>query len=355
MNRGIFVNPSLDKKNYLSLLKIFHPDVSDLGVEIATRITQVINSAKDGGATVTNPFKSQNKTQSYQSYSQAKKSPKPETDFDNWWKNWSNYSDKSKSNNQKRQQKSNQQKPPSAKPDFETWLGSVPLTYWRKFGDKSTFERDYSVPFRIFKPCYYAYFNTELEIVFRKGYICREKVTKIHRNIFLIINQVDLSELNKNDLWKICELEGISSTKSARKDDLVEEILIHNIGLSVDSTLNQDKNERYWTLSISKNKPLWKHKFIYPRYHDNFQQFSSPKNRQSNQREPHNKSNTSNYLNCGQYLRLRNKWLESDQFLDFLRLTRKKAQKAGLELINVDGYPGYPMDILDSALAEILI
>ena len=183
----------------------------------------------------------------------------------------------------------------------------------------------------------------------------REKVTRIHRNIFRIIHLFDLSQLNKSDLWNICELEGISYSKSARKDDLVDEVLSYFVGLSVNSTLNQDKNERYWTLSISKSKLLWKHKFIHPRYHHNFQQFS-PKNQQSNQKEPHyKKSNTSNYLNCGQYLRLRNKWLESDQFLDFLRLTRKKAQKAGLELINVDGYPGYPMDILDSALAEILI
>ena len=50
--RGIFVNPSLDKRDFISLLRIFHPDASEYDNEISNKISQVINSTKDGSLNV---------------------------------------------------------------------------------------------------------------------------------------------------------------------------------------------------------------------------------------------------------------------------------------------------------------
>lgn len=67
------------------------------------------------------------------------------------------------------------------------------------------------------------------------------------------------------------------------------------------------------------------------------------------------KRDTSNYLNCGQYLKLKKQWLERDEFLDFLQLTRNLAQELNIKTIDNDGYPGYPLQVLDLAWQKISI
>jgi curved DNA-binding protein CbpA len=47
---GVYCNPKLEKKDYLKLARIYHPDVSPLKNEIATQICQEINSKKDFGS-----------------------------------------------------------------------------------------------------------------------------------------------------------------------------------------------------------------------------------------------------------------------------------------------------------------
>jgi hypothetical protein len=127
-NRGIFVNPTLDKKNYLSLLKVFHPDVSNLDVEISTQITQVINLVKDGILTASNPFST--------NYSRQKPpQKKPEPDFKTWWQN--SYANSSEKRQSPRNPDSSTQKTP--KPDFETYSKYVPTKYWDIFGAINTF------------------------------------------------------------------------------------------------------------------------------------------------------------------------------------------------------------------------
>jgi hypothetical protein len=50
--RGIYCNPKLEKKQYLTLLRIYHPDVcTEIDNKTATEIAQVINAAKDGQVT----------------------------------------------------------------------------------------------------------------------------------------------------------------------------------------------------------------------------------------------------------------------------------------------------------------
>ena len=133
--RGIFVNPNLNKKKYLSLLKIFHPDVSNLNVDLATRIAIVIISAKDGTATAVNP----KKTGYYsQSGTDTKTSTSTSSNYYSWWQqsNWSEWTNsdrqhsshrshwqQERTRNERTRQKSQQSRP---KKDFETWLNYVP-------------------------------------------------------------------------------------------------------------------------------------------------------------------------------------------------------------------------------------
>lgn len=344
INRGIFVNPTLNKKKYLSLLKVFHPDVSNLDTKIATQIAQTIISTKDGTVRVTNPWKTNYAARSNQNQQSESKAKTP-SDFDSWWRSYGTVNQRKK--NASGSGDNSESKSTAKERNFETWLGYVPKSYWNKFGSKDTFSRDHSVEFRIFKRCYYAYFDTELEIVFRSQCLVREKIVAIHRHIFRIIHQVDLSQLNKNDLWSICELEGISYKKSARKSDLVDDVLFHLVGLFVDRAEATDKDN--WTLSLRQNQPLWKHKFIYPDYYGNFEQFSAANRQARTNTESSSRSSTSDYLNCGQYLKLRNRWLERNQFLDFLNLTRKTAQQLQVQTFSSDGYPSYPIEILELA------
>ena len=204
--RGIFVNPTLDKKKYLSLLKIFHPDVSNLDVDLATQIATAIISAKDGTATVINPQKT-----NYQSQSATKTRTKTSSNYHSRWQQstWSDWASSSQQNTQHAQTQPS--KPPREKKDFETWLSYVPTNYWNIFGHSDTFERDKSVDFRIFKRC------------------------------------------------------------------------------------------------------------------------------------------------CGQYLKLKKQWLERDEFLYFLRLTRNLAKELNIKTTDSDGYPGYPLYVLDLAWQKISI
>ncbi|WP_036486550.1 hypothetical protein [Myxosarcina sp. GI1] len=360
INRGIFVNPTLDKKKYLSLLKVFHPDVSNLDTKVATQIAQTIISTKDGTVRVTNLWKTNYTARSNQSQ-QSESKAKTSSDFDqrsaaspggnrqgtadSWWRKYGSVNQRQK--NASGSGNNSESKSTAKERNFETWLGYVPKSYWNKFGSKDTFSRDYSVEFRIFKRCYYAYFDTELEIVFRSQWLVRERIVAIHRHIFRIIHQVDLSKLNKNDLWCICELERISYKKTARKTDLVDDVLFHLVGLFVERAEATDKDN--WTLSLRQNQTLWKHKFIYPDYYGNFEQFSSANRQARTNTESSSRSSTSDYLNCGQYLKLRNRWLERDQFLYFLNLTRKTAQQLQVQTFSSDGYPSYPLEILELA------
>ena len=103
LKRGIFVNPSLDKKKYLSLLKVFHPDVSVLEANVATQIAQAIISAKDGIKNGQSPWKNNEVRRSADS--------KDSADFwstQRWSKN--DWSSSPRSNYQKSQSRSRQQK-----------------------------------------------------------------------------------------------------------------------------------------------------------------------------------------------------------------------------------------------------
>ena len=59
------------------------------------------------------------------------------------------------------------------------------------------------------------------------------------------------------------------------------------------------------------------------------------------------------YFNCGQYLKLLNQWLERDDFLHFLELTRKLAKKLDIKTTIEVGYPAYPIEFLDLAWQKI--
>lgn len=346
--RGIFVNPNLDKKKYLSLLKVFHPDVSNLDIKEATQIAQAIISAKDGTATVINPKKT-----SYTSQSDAKGSTNPNSQSVWQQYTWSDWTTSTGQNTQRAQTRSRQQsKQPKPKKDFETWLSYVPTNYWNIFGNSDTFERDNRVDFRIFKRCYYGYFDTELEIVFRHGCIYREKVTAIHRNCLHILNQLNLNSLSKNDLWAFCDYEAIAYNRGERKADLVDDIFRHYYGSSTEN----EPIQPYWSIVLASSRPLWKHKFVRSDYHHNFEQFNHSTYSQKHHQKTHAyqaEANTSDYFNCGQYLKLKKRWLERDQFLYFLRLARNLAKELGVMATESDGYPSYPLQVLDLAWQKL--
>ena len=221
-NRGIFVNPSLDKKKYLSLLKVFHPDVSDLDANLATQIAQAIINAKDGvSTTVTSPWKTEP-----QSRSPSRSEASSSKHYQAWWQqyDWASSTTSNQHKSQRQKTDRQQPKPPKVELDFDTLLGCIPSRYWKTFGNSDTFERDTTVNFRIFKRCYYGYFDTELEIVFRNGCLYREKVVAIHRNCLYIFHQLDLNRLTKNDLWTLCDYETISYNQFERKSELVGNI-----------------------------------------------------------------------------------------------------------------------------------
>jgi hypothetical protein len=125
--RGIFVNPSLDKKQYLSLLKVFHPDVSDLDTDLATQIAQAIISAKDGKAVFVEPQKS-----SYQS--QSSRQSTTSSNDRSWWQQY-NWSERATSNQAHTERQSNSHNQKAKEKDFETWLSYVPTQYWKIFGE----------------------------------------------------------------------------------------------------------------------------------------------------------------------------------------------------------------------------
>lgn len=339
--RGIFVNPNLNKKKYLSLLKIFHPDVSDLNIDLATQISQAIISAKDGTATVVNPKKANYRSSSNTQSSTSNSSASSSSNYYSWWQQYT-----SRQSNQQQEDasyKSSQHKPEQ---DFETLVDCIPKNYWKILGEFDTFQRDRLVDFRLFKRCYYGYFDTELEIVLRNGFIYREKITAIHSNCFHILHQLNLNCLTKNDLRALCVLGKIAFNKSQRKADLVETIYKY----CFDSFGSTSKAEiDYWTIVVSSSRPVWKDKFIKPEYHHNFEQFAVP-NRHDNTPK---QEDTSSYLNCGQYLKLKRHWLERDEFLYFLRLTRNLAKKLDVVPTECDGYPAYPLSLLDKAWLKL--
>ena len=350
---GIFVNPTLDKNKYLSLLKVFHPDVSNLDINLATQIAQAIISAKDGTATVINPQKT-----NYQSQSDTKAKASTSSNYYSWWQQSTRSdSDTSERQNTQRQRSGHHQQPKQSreKKDFETWLSYVPTNYWKIFGHSDTFERDRSVDFRIFKRCYYGYFDTELEIVFRHQCIYREKVTAIHRNSLHILHQLNLNSLTKNDLWTLCNYEAIPYNQFERKTELVDNIFRHHCNSRDEHEPTQD----YWSIILTSPRPLWKHKFIKSNYHNNFEQFNYGSNSRKQSSKTHESKSkhddTFDYLNCGQYLKLKNQWLERDEFLYFLQLTRNLAQELNIKTNDSDGYPGYPLQVLDLAWQKISI
>ena len=359
---GIFVNPYLDRKKYLSLLKVFHPDVSNLNVNLATQIAQAIINAKDGTATVINPKKN-----NYQSQSQSQPGASTSSNYHSQWQQdtWSDWTSPNQQNSShrnnwqnqhtKRDRSSHKSQQPKPKKDFETWLDYVPTNYWNVFGNFDTFERDRSVDFRIFKRCYYSYFDTELEIVFRKQCIYREKITAIHRNCLYVLHQLDLNSLTKNDLWTLCDYEAIAYNKFERKTELVDNIIRH---LTNSSTENERATQPYWSIVLTSPRPLWKHRFIKCDYYNNFEQFNCGSNSQKQESRTYSresKDNTSNYFNCGRYLKLKQQWLERDEFFYFLALTRNLAKKFNIIPTDCDGYPGYPLHILDLAWQKLTV
>ncbi|MDJ0589999.1 MAG: hypothetical protein QNJ72_08400 [Pleurocapsa sp. MO_226.B13] len=346
--RGIFVNPNLDKKKYLSLLKVFHPDVSNLDVKEATIIAQAIISAKDGTATVIDPKKTSDTSQSDP---KASTNPNSQSVWQQY--TWSDWTTSTRQNTQRARTRSRQQpKPPKPKKDFETWLSYVPTNYWNIFGNYDTFERDHSVDFRIFKRCYYGYFDTELEIVFRKGCVYREKITAIHRNCLHILERLNLSSLSKIDLWAVCDYEAIAYNRGERKADLVEDIFRHYCH----QTVAPSPTPPCWSVVLTSPRPLWKHKFILSDYHHHFEQFNHKSDSQKHHTDSHTyqaQANTSDYFNCGQYLKRKKQWLERDQFLSFLRLARQIARSLGVTASLSDGYPAYPLQVLDLAIEKL--
>ena len=110
---------------------------------------------------------------------------------------------------------------------------------------------------------------------------------------------------------------------------------------------------------VTSPRPIWKHKFIRPDYHDNFEHFNCDRtpgksNKQQHQtQEREHKSDTSDYLNCGQYLKLKKQWLERHEFLYFLAVTRKLAKKLDIQTTVEDNYPAYPIEVLDEAWQKI--
>ena len=353
-NRGIFVNPTLDKKKYLSLLKVFHPDVSDLNTDLATQIARAIISAKDGISRTSSPWKTNHQSQS-QTKAQSPNSASSDHNYSSWWQQY-NWAGSTSSNKQKSQSRSQdrEQKPPEVELDFETLLSCVPTQYWKIFGVADTFERDTRVNFRIFKRCYYGYFDTELEIVFRSGCIYREKIIAIHRNIVHVLDQISLDQLTKSDLWTICEYQAIPYTKFQRKDELVEHLKNYLRNLSLN--LKSESASHYWTVILTSPKPLWKHKFVDSDYHGLFEQFDHTSRANKQQQQSSNrqaKTETAHYFNCGQYLKFKNQWLERDEFLYFLSLTRKLAKRLNIETTIEEGYPAYPIHVLDLAWQKL--
>lgn len=260
--RGIFVNPTLDKRKYLSLLKVFHPDVSKLDADLATQIATAIISAKDDAEI---PINYQKTTDRSPPNTEASTS----SNYHSWsqyytWSDWTNFE---RQKAQRAQTRHNQKpKQPKPKIDFETWLSYVPTNYWNILGDYDTFERDVQTDFRLFKRCYYGYFDTELEIVFRKRCIYREKVTAIHRNCLHIIERLNLNELTKSDLWTLCNYEAIPYNQFERKTDLVNNIFTH-LG---SFCLEHDTSQHCWSLLLTSPRPLWKRKFVKSNHHDSF-------------------------------------------------------------------------------------
>jgi hypothetical protein len=169
-------------------------------------------------------------------------------------------------------------------------------------------------------------------------------VTAIHCQSLHILEQLDLNNLTKSDLWTVCDYEAIPYHKFRRKNELLDSL---NDYLENWSTNEKNFPSRHcWTLMVTNSRPLWKHKFIKRDYHANFEQF----NRSTHSGKTHHhqaKANTSDYLNCGQYLQLKKQWLERDEFLYFLKLTRNLAKDLKIKATESDEYPAYPLKVLD--------
>lgn len=161
--------------------------------------------------------------------------------------------------------------------------------------------------------------------------------------------------MTKNDLWTLCDRENITYNQFERKTELVDNIFRYHCN----SRDEHEPTQHYWSIVLTSPRPLWKHKFIERDYHDNFEQF----NRGSNNRKQSSKTHESeskyddtfDYLNCGQYLKLKRQWLERDEFFYFLQLTRNLAKKLNIKTTDSDGYPGYPLQVLDLAWQKISI
>ena len=156
-------------------------------------------------------------------------------------------------------------------------------------------------------------------------------------------------------MWSICSNEAIGYRKFKRKEDLIEQIreCWHS------GQLNSPNHPGlYWSLIVTSSRPLWKQEFISREYHANFEQFNDASANHQHQKASNDschQDDTSSYFNCGQYLRLKKQWLERDEFLYFLRLTSSLAKKLEIKTSDADGYPGYPMEILDLAWQKMSV
>lgn len=348
--RGIFVNPSLDKRDFISLLRIFHPDASEYDNEISNKISQVINSTKDGSLNVSIPWRvsSNSASRSNKSATNCKSNGNKRNIYEDFVDNADTSSDSENTTSY-----------------FDLMLGYVPGYIWELLGGLDTWIRDANVDFRLYKIISYSYFETELELVFinSTGIVYREKITAISDKIALIWNQIDFSRFIRADLQTICDLENINYTGVESKSKLATKV--QNFYETAIANLYARPN---WYLKVTGKAPIWKHYLIDETFLSNYDLVQphnwtkkrKPKAKRTPSSTPKyncyksgDRTSTSEYLNCGQYLKLIRKRLERNNFMAFLNFVREAARIRGVNPIECQGYPGYPKYLYDEVWAKV--
>ncbi|NJO98180.1 MAG: hypothetical protein HC764_21110 [Pleurocapsa sp. CRU_1_2] len=188
---GIWISGGLTKKDYISLLKIYHPDVATIPPTIALDVSQKINAIKDANGQV--PF-----------------------DLDSF---------------EERIRRWESQRYTEVL-DFEKLNKDVWLHYGGR--DSFTFSSNNSTALKSIELGYIK-INVEISAFYR--FRIEERINKIRRSALLKFELIRWQKLKKSDLIEIFQLESINFKKSWTKDRLISTLEAHCTVLKASTVL----------------------------------------------------------------------------------------------------------------------
>ena len=219
---------------------------------------------------------------------------------------------------------------------FLSFKAKIPDEIFNKYGAFDTFEIDFSQTFCIYKYFDYSCFKTQLKIFLQEvdnktEIVYGEQVIVFNQDILANTSCLDLEILSESILRQIFVYEEWEFSQYMSRSELFYKL----------NNLTCDR--QYCSTSkwlIEPTEPIPKKRFVNPYYQ-------------------HYVGETINidpepYFNCGEYIRLKENYLEKDLFYEFLELARSIALKLHIPIDESGQYPKYPIGLLERVYQDLV-